>query len=172
MKHLILIIPIILLFFFTSCLDSNDPPGIDNTADIEYLEQNAQQEGVTVTNSGLQYRVLQEGGGVQPTLLDTVVVHYTGELVSGEVFDSSVERGEPATFPVDGLIEGFTEGLLLMNTGSIYELVIPAYLGYGNNYAGAIYPGATLIFEVQLLEILGLTDEEEEEEEEEPESEE
>jgi FKBP-type peptidyl-prolyl cis-trans isomerase len=156
MKHQILIIPVIFLFIFSSCLDSNDMADIDNTADIEYLEQNAQQEGVTVTDSGLQYRVLQESEGAQPTLQDTVVVHYTGELVSGEVFDSSVTRGEPATFPVNGLIEGFTEGLLLMNVGSVYELVIPAYLGYGNNYAGAIYPGATLIFEVQLLEIVGL----------------
>jgi FKBP-type peptidyl-prolyl cis-trans isomerase len=119
-----------------------------------YLEENKAREGVTVTDSGLQYEVLQEGDGPKPAVTDTVRVHYLGTLLDGTEFDSSIARGEPAEFGLNGVIPGWTEGLQLMNTGSKYRFVIPSELAYGERGAGgAIGPGATLIFEVELLEI-------------------
>jgi len=119
-----------------------------------YLEENAAKEGVQVTDSGLQYEVLEEGEGSKPSLDDTVSVHYVGTLIDGTEFDSSVARGEPATFPLKGVIPGWTEGLQLMNVGSKYRFVIPSELAYGDRGAGqAIGPGETLVFEVELLEI-------------------
>ena len=121
-----------------------------------YLSENAAQEGVQVTDSGLQYEMLEEGDGPKPSLDDTVSVHYVGTLIDGTEFDSSVARGEPATFPLKGVIPGWTEGLQLMNVGSKYRFAIPADLAYGENAppGSAIGPNETLLFEVELLEIL------------------
>ena len=120
----------------------------------KYLEENQAKEGVQVTESGLQYEVISEGDGPKPAASDTVRVHYVGTLLDGTEFDSSVARGQPAEFPLNGVIPGWTEGLQLMNTGSKYRFVIPSELAYGNRGAGQLIgPGATLIFEVELLEI-------------------
>ena len=119
-----------------------------------YLAEYAAKEGVTVTESGLHYEVLTLGDGEKPTAESTVSVHYHGTLVDGTVFDSSVERGQPAEFPVGGVIAGWTEALQLMPAGSKYKLAVPAELAYGERGAGAaIGPHATLVFEVELLEI-------------------
>jgi len=120
----------------------------------KYLEENKARDGVKVTDSGLQYEVITEGEGAKPTAEDTVSVHYAGTLIDGTEFDSSIARGQPAEFPLNGVIPGWTEGLQLMNTGSKYRFVIPSELAYGDSGAGqAIGPGATLVFEVELLEI-------------------
>lgn len=120
----------------------------------KFLAENAEKEGVTVTESGLQWEVLQEAEGDKPGLEDTVSVHYVGTLIDGTEFDSSIARGQPASFPLKGVIPGWTEGLQLMNVGSKYRFVIPSDLAYGERGAGAnIGPGETLVFEVELLEI-------------------
>ena len=120
-----------------------------------FLETNKAREGVTVTESGLQYEVLTEGTGTKPTASDKVRVHYHGTLIDGTVFDSSVDRGEPATFGVGQVIKGWTEALQLMPVGSKWKLVIPSALAYGERGAGGdIGPNETLIFEVELLEII------------------
>lgn len=122
---------------------------------LKYLEENRQREGVNSTESGLQFRVLKQGEGAIPSRQDRVRVHYTGKLIDGTVFDSSVQRGEPAEFPVSGVIAGWIEALTLMPVGSKWELVIPQQLAYGERGAGAsIPPLSTLVFEVELLEIL------------------
>ena len=119
-----------------------------------YLDENAKRDGVQVTDSGLQYEVLTEGDGEKPGIDDTVKVHYVGTLEDGTEFDSSVARGEPAEFPLKGVIPGWTEGLQLMSVGSKYRFVIPSDIAYGDRGAGPkIGPGATLIFDVELLEI-------------------
>ena len=119
-----------------------------------YLAENGQKQGVQTTASGLQYEVLTTGTGAQPGADDQVTIHYRGTLVDGTEFDSSYERGEPATFPVTGVIPGFSEGLQLMTVGSKYRFVIPGELAYGPaGTQGVIGPDATLIFEVELLEI-------------------
>lgn len=121
----------------------------------EFLEENAKQEGVIVTESGLQYKVLEEGTGNAPTAASTVKVHYTGTLIDGTTFDSSVERGEPIEFPLNGVIPGWTEGLQLMKEGGKSILYIPYNLGYGERGAGGVIPPfATLIFEVELIQIV------------------
>ena len=119
----------------------------------EYLANNAKEEGVKVTESGLQYLVVKEGNGKKPGPNDVVTVHYTGRLVDGTVFDSSVERGEPATFAVGHVIPGWVEGLQLMSEGSAYRLFIPSELAYGEHGTGPIQPNSTLIFDVQLLKV-------------------
>ncbi|MGO1248068.1 MAG: FKBP-type peptidyl-prolyl cis-trans isomerase [Oceanisphaera sp.] len=119
----------------------------------EFLEKNAKLDGVTVTESGLQYKVLSEGEGDKPKAEDVVTVHYTGTLVDGTTFDSSVERGEPASFPLNQVIPGWTEGVQLMPVGAKYQFVIPAELGYGEAGAGTIPGNAVLVFEVELLDI-------------------
>lgn len=120
-----------------------------------FLEENVKNEGVKVTESGLQYKVLTAGEGAIPARTDHVRVHYTGRLIDGTVFDSSVQRGQPAEFPVNGVIAGWIEALTLMPVGSKWELYIPYQLAYGERGAGAaIPPFATLVFEVELLEIL------------------
>ncbi|WP_440590221.1 FKBP-type peptidyl-prolyl cis-trans isomerase [Oceanospirillum sediminis] len=119
-----------------------------------YLEDNAKKEGVTVTESGLQYEVLAVGEGEKPAATDKVRVHYHGELISGEVFDSSVQRGQPAEFPVNGVIKGWVEALQLMPAGSKWRLTIPQDLAYGERGAGSIPPYSVLVFEVELLDIL------------------
>ena len=119
-----------------------------------FLAENGAKSGVKTTESGLQIEVLTEGKGAKPTPSDTVTVHYTGTLIDGTEFDSSVKRGEPATFPLNGVIPGWTEGLQLMNVGSKARLVIPSELGYGPRGAGGrIPPNAVLVFEVELLDI-------------------
>jgi FKBP-type peptidyl-prolyl cis-trans isomerase len=119
-----------------------------------FLEANKAREGVMVTESGLQYEVLAAAEGANPSIDDTVSVHYVGTLTDGTEFDSSIARGEPASFPLKGVIPGWTEGLQLMNLGSKYRFVIPSDLAYGDRGAGQnIGPGATLVFEVELLEI-------------------
>lgn len=119
-----------------------------------FLAENKDKDGVVVTESGLQYEVLVEGDGEMPTADSTVTVHYTGTLTDGTVFDSSVERGEPATFPVKGVIAGWTEALQLMAVGTKLRLTIPSDLAYGERGAGQqIGPHSTLIFEVELLEV-------------------
>jgi FKBP-type peptidyl-prolyl cis-trans isomerase FkpA len=118
-----------------------------------YLEANKAKEGVQVTDSGLQYRVITEGDGVKPSETDTVTVHYSGKLIDGTEFDSSYARGEPVNFPVNGVIAGWTEALQLMPQGSKWELVIPSDLAYGPGGNGPIPPNAVLVFEVELLEV-------------------
>jgi FKBP-type peptidyl-prolyl cis-trans isomerase FklB len=121
----------------------------------KYLAENAKKEGVITTQSGLQYKVLNEGSGKQPTAKDTVMCHYEGFLIDGTVFDSSVQRGEPATFPLQQVIAGWTEGLQLMKEGAKYRFFIPYRLGYGEGGAGAsIPPYATLIFDVELIQVV------------------
>ena len=122
---------------------------------ILYLQENAKREGVIVRPSGLQIRIVKRGDGDLPDPTSTVGVHYEGRLVSGEVFDSSYERGQPARFPVTGVIRGWTEALILMQVGSVWEIVVPASIGYGDDGSGdVIPPGATLIFKIELLAVL------------------
>lgn len=130
--------------------------GIENMdSGKKYLEANKAKKGVVTTESGLQYSVLKQGDGNKPQETDRVKVHYKGTTIDGKEFDSSYKRGEPATFPVTGVIKGWTEALLLMNVGSKYELCIPSELAYGERGAGQdIGPNSTLIFEVELLEIV------------------
>ena len=127
----------------------------ENRAEGEaFLAANAEQEGVIVTDSGLQYKVIEEGEGESPAQSDTVTVHYTGTLIDGTKFDSSVDRGEPATFPVGGVIPGWTEALQLMKPGAKYQLFIPAELAYGERGAGQdIGPNETLVFDVELISV-------------------
>ncbi len=120
-----------------------------------YLADNAKRPGIVTTASGLQYEVLTQGDGPVPAATDQVKVHYTGRLIDGTVFDSSVERGEPATFGVTQVIPGWVEALRLMPVGSKWRLHIPSALAYGPNGAGGVIgPDATLIFDVELLEIV------------------
>ncbi|MFV0290483.1 MAG: FKBP-type peptidyl-prolyl cis-trans isomerase [Mangrovibacterium sp.] len=120
----------------------------------KFLSENRSKAGVVTTESGLQYEIITEGTGEKPTIDSTVKCHYHGTLIDGTVFDSSVDRGEPATFPVNGVIPGWTEALQLMPVGSKWKLFINSELAYGNRAAGSIKPNSTLIFEVELLEIL------------------
>ncbi|KER02653.1 peptidylprolyl isomerase [Photorhabdus temperata] len=121
----------------------------------KFLAENAQRDGISTTESGLQFSVLKQGDGAIPALTDRVRVHYTGRLIDGTVFDSSVQRGEPTEFPVNGVIAGWIEALTLMPVGSKWELYIPYDLAYGERGAGAsIPPYSALIFEVELLDIL------------------
>ena len=120
----------------------------------KFLSENKSKEGVKTTESSLQYKVITEGTGDSPSETDTVVTHYTGTLINGEVFDSSYKRNSPATFPVNGVIAGWTEALQLMKVGSKWKLFIPSDLAYGEQGAGSnIGPNEVLIFEIELLEI-------------------
>lgn len=121
----------------------------------KFLAKNKTREGVVTLESGLQYKILNEGSGAKPTANDTVKCHYEGRLINGQVFDSSIRRGEPAEFPVGGVIAGWVEALQLMPVGSKWQLYIPSELAYGQHGAGAaIGPNETLIFDVELLEII------------------
>lgn len=121
-----------------------------------FLDSNKTEPGVVTLPSGLQYRILKEGTGVKPGPSDKVKVHYEGKLINGKIFDSSIERGEPIELSVNGVIPGWTEALQLMPVGSKWKLFIPSDLGYGDSGAGNdIKPGATLVFDVELLEIVG-----------------
>ena len=128
----------------------------DNLAkETEFLAANAKKDGIHTTESGLQYEVITEGTGAMPADSDTVKVHYKGTLIDGTEFDSSYNRGEPVTFPLNAVIPGWTEGLQLMKVGSKYKLYIPSKIGYGERgVSQVIPPNSTLIFEVELLEIV------------------
>lgn len=120
----------------------------------KFLAENATKDGVQTTASGLQYKVVKPGEGAKPTASDEVTVHYVGTLIDGTEFDSSRSRGQPVTFPLGNVIEGWTEGVQLMSTGSVYQFFIPAKLAYGERGAGTkIGPNQTLIFEVELIAI-------------------
>ncbi len=124
-------------------------------AAAKFMAENAKKPGVTALPSGLQYQVLASGKGASPKASDRVKVHYTGTLLNGEVFDSSIKRGEPATFQVDQVIAGWTQALQKMKVGDKWKLYIPPELGYGKRGAGArIEPGMALVFEVELLEVI------------------
>ncbi len=130
--------------------------GADNkVAGEAFLAENADKPGITVLDSGLQYEVMEEGGGPSPLATDQVTVHYTGTLIDGTVFDSSVERGVPATFALNAVIAGWTEGVQLMQVGSKYRFFIPGELAYGPQGPPDIGPNSTLIFEVELLAVNG-----------------
>jgi FKBP-type peptidyl-prolyl cis-trans isomerase FklB len=119
---------------------------------IEFLEENSSKTGVQTTTSGLQYKIITEGSGPSPLETSTVTIHYTGRLVDGTVFDSSVDSGAPIVYPVNGFIAGWVEGLQLMKAGGKMELYVPANLGYGAQGAGgAVPPNAVLIFEMELI---------------------
>jgi FKBP-type peptidyl-prolyl cis-trans isomerase FklB len=135
--------------------DSRQAAGATNKKEGEaFLAANKAKEGVTTLPSGLQYKILTAGTGPKPTATDSVVCNYRGTLINGKEFDSSYKRGQPATFPVNGVIKGWTEALQLMPVGSKWQLVVPPDLAYGDRGAGAdIAPGATLIFEVELMSI-------------------
>lgn len=124
-----------------------------------FFAENKKREGVKTLPSGLQYRVIKEGTGKTPKETDTVVTNYRGKLIDGTEFDSSYKRGQPATFPVKGVIKGWTEALQLMKEGSTWELFVPSDLAYGDRGAGSVIgPNATLIFEVELISIKDATD--------------
>ncbi|MCI1187683.1 FKBP-type peptidyl-prolyl cis-trans isomerase [Hymenobacter sp. DH14] len=136
--------------------DTQDPETMkNNKAEGEaFLAENAKKAGVTTLPSGLQYEVITQGTGPKPTLRSSVTTHYHGTLINGTVFDSSYQRGQPATFPVNGVIAGWTEALQLMPEGSKYRLYIPSDLAYGKRGAGRDIPGDTaLIFDVELLKV-------------------
>lgn len=122
-------------------------------AGLAFLEKNGKRDGVTTTESGLQYEVLRKGKGEKPKPTDTVTTNYEGRLIDGTVFDSSYKRGEPATFPLNRVIPGWTEGLQLMSPGAKYRLYVPADLAYGARGAGPVPPNSALIFDVELLSI-------------------
>ncbi len=155
-------------FVLEGLKDSKDPnswkldrPAINQAVQDAQTRIRAQQEqqveakkdGVTVTASGLQYRVITEGAGDAPKATDTVKVHYEGRLISGDVFDSSIARGEPVSFPLNGVIPGWSEGVQLMKVGSKFEFTIPSALAYGSSGTGPIPPNSVLVFDVELLEI-------------------
>ncbi|MCX2973210.1 FKBP-type peptidyl-prolyl cis-trans isomerase [Halieaceae bacterium IMCC8485] len=156
MSKIAVVVVIVILFFiflqFTSGSKKSAEENKQKGAD--FLAANKDVEDVITTASGLQYLVLEQGTGQQhPEARDTVKVHYHGTLLDGTVFDSSVERGEPIEFGLGQVIRGWTEGLQLMVVGQKTRLFIPSDLAYGNRSAGAIKPGSTLIFDVELLEI-------------------
>jgi FKBP-type peptidyl-prolyl cis-trans isomerase len=130
-------------------------PDAARKANADYLHQNMLNDDVEATASGLQYKVIEAGAGVRPDANSTVTVHYRGTLIDGSEFDSSYKRGEPITFPLSRVIQGWQEGLQMMQVGAKYELYIPYNLGYGERGTpgGPIPPYATLIFEVELLDV-------------------
>ncbi len=136
--------------------DANQTAAKENLEEgLKFLAENRSEKGVVELPSGLQYKVLAEGDGELPGVDDEVKCHYHGTLVDGTVFDSSVERGQPAVFPVNGVIQGWVEALQLMPVGSKWRLYVPPELGYGEQGAGnAIGPNSTLVFDVELLEIV------------------
>ena len=132
----------------------NEKASANLQAGLDFLEANKQKPGVVKLPSGLQYEVIHNGEGPKPLATNKVTCHYHGTLIDGTVFDSSVKRGQPATFPLNGVIKGWTEGLQLMNQGSKWRFFIPPQLGYGDRQVSAqIGPNSTLVFEVELLGI-------------------
>lgn len=123
-------------------------------ADMKFLADNKAKPGVITTSSGLQYKVIRAGNGPRPAASDTVLVHYEGKLIDGTIFDSSYQRGQPAAFPLDQVIPGWTEGVQLMPAGSKYHFVVPPQLAYGAQGAGGVIPpGAVLEFDIELLAV-------------------
>jgi FKBP-type peptidyl-prolyl cis-trans isomerase FkpA/FKBP-type peptidyl-prolyl cis-trans isomerase FklB len=138
----------------TVWLGTRDQVAAVRTADMKYLADNAKKPGVVTTASGLQYQVIREGTGPKPAASDAVLVHYEGRLLDGTVFDSSYQRGQPAAFPLNAVIPGWTEGVQLMATGSKYRFTVPPELAYGSAGAGGVIPpGAVLEFDVELLAV-------------------
>lgn len=151
MKKFLLFITMILCGLgLTSC--SKDEDDYEQQCQ-EFLDKNAKRAEVTVTSSGLQYEVQEEGNGKSPSATDIVRCHYEGRLIDGTVFDSSYKRGEPSEFALNQVIKGWTEGLQLMKEGSKYRFYIPYYLAYGTRGVGNIPPYAALIFDVELIEV-------------------
>ena len=132
----------------------NEKASANLKAGQDFLETNKTKPGIVALPSGLQYEIITEGSGAKPLASNKVTCHYHGTLIDGTVFDSSVKRGQPATFPLNAVIKGWTEGLQLMPTGSKWRFFIPPHLGYGDRQVGGqIGPNSTLIFEVELLGI-------------------
>ncbi|QSX34550.1 FKBP-type peptidyl-prolyl cis-trans isomerase [Shewanella avicenniae] len=149
----VIIIASVIFYFF---IDRQQRVGMQETIDASkaFMEANKTQEGVITTDSGLQYQYLVHGEGTEhPKATDTVKVHYEGRLINGRVFDSSYARGEPIEFPLNKVIQGWSEGVQLMVEGDKMRFFIPAELGYGNRTAGPIPPGSALIFDVELLKV-------------------
>ncbi|MBT1450153.1 FKBP-type peptidyl-prolyl cis-trans isomerase [Glaciecola sp. XM2] len=155
MKYVaVAIIVALVIFFFIKSASNKKAAEANLEIGKQFLIENKLSEEVIETDSGLQYTVMQKGDGQQrPTASSTVKVHYHGTLLDGTVFDSSVERGEPISFPLNRVIKGWTEGVQLMVVGDKFKFFIPAELAYGNKSAGSIEPGSTLVFEVELLGI-------------------
>lgn len=150
----LLVVALVIYALYRAGVGSNKIAARQRSKAAEFLATNGQRDGVITTASGLQYEVLQPGQGeVQPKATDTVLVHYHGTLMNGEVFDSSVERNEPISFALNQVIPGWTEGLQTMVEGQKIRLFIPPDLAYGNQRAGSIPPGSLLIFDVELLKI-------------------
>jgi FKBP-type peptidyl-prolyl cis-trans isomerase len=146
-------------FFMKKQADLQAKAEVQATENMEkgktFLENNKNQPGVTTTGSGLQYQVISSGsGGISPANTDTVIVHYKGTLIDGTVFDSSIDRGEPAKFRLDNVIRGWTEGLQMMKVGDKWKFFIPSELAYGPQQTDAIGPNSTLIFEVELIDVI------------------
>tara|TARA_R110002153_G_scaffold198011_1_gene351509 strand:+ start:438 stop:908 length:471 start_codon:yes stop_codon:yes gene_type:complete len=155
MKFIVIAVVIALAIFYFNRNSTNKKVALENiAAGKDFLAKNKTNEDVLETASGLQYQVLQKGeGSAHPSSSSTVKVHYHGMLLDGTVFDSSVERDAPISFPLNQVISGWTEGVQLMVVGDKFKFFIPAELGYGNRATGKITPGSLLIFEVELLEI-------------------
>lgn len=155
MKFVILAVVVALIVFYFTKNSGNKKAAVENIATgNDFLVQNKANVDVLTTASGLQYQVLNKGTGTtHPSASSTVKVHYHGTLLDGTVFDSSVERNEPISFPLNRVIAGWTEGVQLMVEGDKFKFFIPPQLAYGNSAAGKIQPGSTLIFEVELLKI-------------------
>jgi peptidylprolyl isomerase len=155
MKIILIIVVIVSVYFVIQRVMNNPAASKENAqAGSEFLEKNKLKEGVKTTESGLQYEIISTGTEtIHPKPSDSVTVHYHGTLIDGTVFDSSVDRGEPATFPLNRVIKGWTEGLQLMVVGDKTRFYIPSNLAYGNQSMGKIAGGSTLIFDVELLTI-------------------
>lgn len=153
-NHSIAIFSAFVFGFILFSMANATTPAETQAAGEKFLAENAQNAGVVTTASGLQYFVFNEGTGVSPQATDTVTVHYKGTTIDGKEFDSSYSRGEPATFPLNRVIAGWTEGLQLMKEGGKYRFFIPSKLAYGERGAGsAIAPNAALIFDVELIKV-------------------
>lgn len=156
MKFIILIVVIALVAFYFIKSSGNKKTAVKNVViGNDFLAKNKTNDGVLATASGLQYQIMTKSAeeGIHPSATSSVKVHYHGTLLDGTVFDSSVDRNEPISFPLNRVIKGWTEGLQLMVVGDKFKFFIPAQLAYGNSAAGKIQPGSLLIFEVELLEI-------------------
>jgi FKBP-type peptidyl-prolyl cis-trans isomerase FkpA len=152
LKEFALALSILIIGFTFYTMANANSPQENKAAGIAFLTANAQKENIKTTKSGLQYEILTQGQGPSPTIASTVTVHYRGTTIDGSEFDSSYSRNAPATFPLNSVIPGWTEGVQLMNVGSKYRFFIPSELAYGERGAGGdIGPNETLIFEVELL---------------------
>jgi len=151
---LIIIVLACIAYYFYNNANNQKAPALNHEKGSAFLAENSKKDGVKTTASGLQYEVLQSGSGEShPTASSTVRVHYHGTLIDGTVFDSSVERGETISFPLNRVIPGWTEGLQLMKVGDKFRFFIPSGLGYGDHSTGKIPAGSVLIFDVELFEI-------------------